>query len=138
MSIQINALKNVGAVVETAQILVKQNGLLGLALLPFCHVEFVRQEDMQHTDTYRYHHVVVSRGELPKKATIIRELNDEQLASETLVGNHVAGWFAFVHIDVGSVSTIGELPVKFKAIPDSIGLTKEQALERANKLFKGK
>lgn len=140
MSVQINALRNIGAVFKTAEILVQENGLLGLAFLPFCHIEYVKEEYKQYVKYSQFRNVVPSGTRLPKGAIVIRELEEGELESEILgkAGDGSGNWVVDYHSHKSDASTSGRWPIEGKIIPQSAHLTQEEAVKEAKRLFTGK
>lgn len=134
------AISNVKAVIETARILVEQDGLLGLALLPLCHVGYVAAEDAGYAGDSRFERVVATRAQLPEGAIVIEELKDGQfLGDDHIVRNEGEDWIASVHTDEPHpTSWTGGWPVKWIWLKDSANLDRGQANERARKTLTGK
>lgn len=131
MSIQINALRNIQAVFETTKILIKENGLMGLALLPFAHTGFILNGKEK---------VVKSPKEVPTGATMTRSLLPGQLESDSASRDEGKDWIFIVHSHYPSASQLGwhqGWPVQGKVLPNSANLTREEAVARTRKEFTG-
>ena len=136
MSVGINALRNIGALADTAKMLVKEHGLLGLALLPLCHVRYYSQENKRYMDVPALEEVVANRAQVPEGAIITKELAPGQLECEYPVRNEGEDWIFDVHSHKSTYSH-GRWTVEGRRLPNSAKLTREQAVARARKEFTG-
>lgn len=127
-----------GAVFETAKILYQTGGLRALAMLSFCHVGYVNQQDAKYVGVPAFEKVVASREQLPEGAIVTKELKDGEFADNDLARNEGEDWIAGLHTGDTLQGFSGNWPMRYEIIPDSAHLTREQANKKAKALSKGK
>jgi hypothetical protein len=124
---------------STAEILIKEHGILGLALLPFCHVGYVKPENARFKGNPVFEEVVKSKADLPPGAIVTRELRAGQYLGNGHVGrNEGEDWVATVHTDDECPNCyIGVWPARGAVLKGSAGLSRAGAIDLAMRTLRG-